>query len=76
MELAEALREWDALGWAVQEQTYNLWDGDSPCDQNPNALKLIKKWANEYSDVHEDIEELYCDLADESRWTESEADES
>ncbi len=38
----ELAREYQSLGWAVQEQLDDVLDGESADDKNPNALRLIR----------------------------------
>lgn len=61
-ELAHWLKEFDAMGNAVQDQFYDLVDGGSIADQNPNALAMIEEWLEHAPDLGDAINEEVQDL--------------
>lgn len=58
------LKGWDQLGGSVQAQAYAVWNGEPLEEQNPNALREIKGWAEQFSG----IELQAADLAIYALW--------
>ena len=75
MSIFDLLKSWDGLGGAVQQQAIDVYDGEPLCEMNPNALRYIRDWAEDWYDEYEDIASLYEVLSDESTWDKQPEDE-
>ncbi len=61
-ELSSWLREFDAMGNAVQDQFHDLVNGGSIEDQNSNALAMIEEWLEHAPDLGDSVNVEIQDL--------------
>lgn len=46
-DLIEICRQWDRLGWAVQEQLDSVAGGQPVAEQNPSAMEMVADFLRE-----------------------------
>jgi hypothetical protein len=59
-DIIEIAKEYDGLGWALQEQLQSVLDGEDLEDQNENALSMCRAFLRRVSEYGVDVE---CELA-------------